>query len=337
MKVLVTGGGGFLGSNIVKALLKRGYEVTSFSRGHYPHIIEMGAKEIRGDIQNYNDIKNAFTGMDAIFHVAGKVGVWGKYKDYFNTNVLGTHHVVKACREHGIKKLVFTSSPSVVIGKDDLNNVDESIEYPKEYVFHYGKTKALAEQYIMQANDKELATVSIRPHLIFGPGDQNLFPRVVKTARDGKLKIIGDGENKVDIIYIDNAVDAHLQAFDALDFDSSVAGKTYFVGQEKPVKLWELVNTILDSHGIKPLNSKISTNTAYNIGAILEGIYRVLRIKQDPPMTRFIAMNMAKSHYFKHDNAKNDFGFEPKIDIETALKRTLPQRNDIRQENEYAH
>lgn len=337
MKILVTGGGGFLGKNLVKGLIARGHQVISFSRGHYPAVVELGAKEIRGDIQNSAEIEKACQGVDAVFHVAGKVGVWGEYRDYYNINVAGTENVIRACRKNNISKLVFTSSPSVVFGKEDLLNVGEETPYPEQYVFHYGKTKALAEKLVMQANDQELATVSLRPHLIFGPGDQNLFPRVLKSAREGRLKIVGDGENLVDVIYVDNAVEAHLQAFDHLDIGSKNSGKTYFVGQERPVKLWELVNKILESNGIAPLQKKIKTKTAYKVGAILEGIYKVFGLKNDPPMTRFVAMQLGKSHYFKHENAKKDFGYHPKIDIDTALSRTLPQRNDLRQENEYAH
>lgn len=337
MKVLVTGGGGFLGSHLVKALLERGYHVTSFSRGHYPEIIKMGAKEVRGDLQNAAEIEKACQGKDVVFHVAGKVGVWGEYKDYYNINVAGTENVIRACRKNNIQKLVFTSSPSVVFGKEDLLNVDEQTPYPNNYVSHYGRTKAMAEKMVMEANGPELATVSLRPHLVFGPGDQNLFPRVLKSAKDGKLKIVGDGENLVDIIYVDNAVEAHLLAFDHLDINSKISGKTYFVGQERPIKLWQLVNQILESNGMSPVEKKITTKTAYKIGAILEGIYKVLGIKQDPPMTRFVAMQLGKSHYFKHDNAKKDFGYMPRINIEAALSQTLPQRNDKRQENEYAH
>jgi nucleoside-diphosphate-sugar epimerase len=337
VKALVTGGGGFLGSHLVKALLDRGYDVTSFSRGHYPKVIESGAKEFRGDIQNYGEIKKAIEGKDVVFHVAGKVGVWGPYKEYFNINVIGTENIVRACKECGVKKLVFTSSPSVVFGKSHLENADETQPYPEEYVFHYGKTKAMAEKIVMDGNDEQLATISIRPHLIFGPGDQNLFPRVVKSARDGKLKIVGDGDNLVDVIYVDNAVVAHLKAFDSLEINGKTSGKTYFVGQEEPVKLWSLINQILESHGLEPLRKKIGVNSAYRIGAVLEGAYKILGIKKDPPMTRFIAMQLGKSHYFNHSNAKSDFNFTPTIDLETALKRTLPQRNDIKQENSYAH
>ena len=208
MKVLVTGGGGFLGGHLVKALLERGHNVTSFNRGHYPAITKIGAKEYRGDLQNYGEVKKAIQGKDVVFHVAGKVGVWGNYQEYFNINVVGTENIIRACRECGVKKLIFTSSPSVVFGKDDIENGDESLPYPQDYIFHYGKTKALAEKIVLQANDEGLATISLRPHLIFGPGDKNLFPKVVNSAREGRLKIVGEGNNLVDVIYVDNAVEA---------------------------------------------------------------------------------------------------------------------------------
>ena len=151
-----------------------------------------------------------------------------------------------------------------------------------------------------------MATVSLRPHLIFGPGDQNLIPRIIQSALKGQLKKVGDGKNLVDVIYIDNAVSAHLKAFSHLDINSNVSGKTYFVGQEKPVILWEFINQILKLNEIDTITKKINFKTAYFLGLCLESVYHLLKIKKEPRMTRFVALQLSKAHYFNHDRAKKD-------------------------------
>ncbi len=324
MKVLVTGGGGFVGLHLVKTLKERGYEVYSFSRNHHPELDAMGVTTRAGNLRSDEDVLKASEGMDAIFHVASRVGMWGKYDDFFQTNVIGTQNIIHACRKHGIEKLVYTSSPSVAFGTEDLKNVDESHPYPTEYLSPYGKTKGIAEQHVLKANDDILATVSIRPHLIFGPGDNHLFPRVVERARQGKARRIGDGTNLIDVTFVGNVVDAHVQAFDHLDIGSQVAGKAYFIGQEEPVNLWEFVDEILSRHQLPALDKSMSLKKAYRIGVVLERIYLLLGKSQDPPMTRFIAKQLACHHYFDHSAAKNDFGYHPKVSIKEALDITIP-------------
>lgn len=323
MKILITGAGGFLGRHLLKDLLKRGYEVTNFSRSNYPDLKELGVPTIQGDLVDEDAVINACSGMDAVFHLASKVGMWGDYKDYYDINVQGTKNIIKACRINGIKKLVYTSSPSTVFGKKDLCGVNESQSYPRSYLNHYAKTKALAEKEVLKANDCELATVSLRPHLIFGPGDTHLFPRIVEMAKKGRLKQVGDGKNKVDVIYVQNAVDAHLMAFDKLEINSLVAGKVYFIGQEKPVVLWDFIDEILKRYNEKPVDTMISYKAAYTVATILELIYKFFSIKKEPPMTRFVAKQLSCSHYFSHKNAEKDLGYFPKITTQEALDLTV--------------
>jgi len=214
-KVLVTGGGGFLGSAIVRRLVDRGDKVRSFSRGFYPELESMGVALIQGDIQDKVSVENAVDGMDVIFHVAAKPGVWGNYTDYFQTNVSGTQNVIDACRKYGVPILVYTSSPSVIFNGTHMEGVNESVPYPDKYHAHYPKTKALAEQAILEATGSGLRTMILRPHLIWGPRDNHLVPRII--ARAKSLVRIGTGKNLVDTIYIDNAADAHILAADKLE------------------------------------------------------------------------------------------------------------------------
>ena len=231
MKILVTGGGGFLGQYIVRDLVAAGHEVVSFSRHHHTVLDQWKVKTIEGNIISYHDVENALTGFDAVFHVASKIGMGGFWKDFYFANIVGTENIVKACKYHQIKYLVYTSTPSVAFGKVALEGVDESVGIPKKHLNYYARSKAQAEKIVLDAADENLLTVALRPHLIFGPGDPNLLPRVIEKAKCGQLKQIGDGTNLVDIIYVENASRAHLLAFEELQGKALCSGKAYFLGQ----------------------------------------------------------------------------------------------------------
>lgn len=333
MRILVTGGGGFLGSYIIKELLKNPtYLVTNFSRHPYSHLEDMGVPTLRGDLRKAADVEKALSqGFDAVFHVAALAGVWGSYKDYFETNYIGTKNLVEASIANGVTRFVYTSTPSVVFGKDDLLGVDEEQAYPSEHLNAYGETKTMAEKLVLQSNDSQsFMTCAIRPHLIWGPGDPHLFPRVIQKGKEGKLRIVGDGENLVDIIYVENAALAHVQAFEHLKPNSSVCGQAYFIGQERPVKLWDFINQVLGHVKVEPVMKSIDLTSAYRLGWMFEKLYKIAGIqKPEPPMTRFVALNLGKSHYFSHNKAKKDFGYYPKISIEEGLKRTFAVRDQV--------
>ena len=224
LKALVTGGGGFLGQAIVRGLLRRGDSVRSFSRSEHAGLRALGVEQLSGDLADAVAIAAAVRGSDAVFHVAAKPGIWGDYADYHRVNVLGTGNVIAACRRHAVRRLVYTSSPSVVFDGRDMQGVDESVPYPVHYEAHYPRTKALAEQAVLAANDEQLATVSLRPHLIWGPGDNHLLPRLVARAKAGQLRRIGSRPNLIDTIHVENAVDAHLLAADRLAPGAAIAG-----------------------------------------------------------------------------------------------------------------
>jgi len=334
MRILVTGGGGFLGSHIIKELLKNpSYIVTNFSRHSYPDLEDIGVPTIRGDLKKKEDVDRALDqGFDAIFHVAALPGVWGKYEEYYGINYLGTKYLVEGAKERGILRFVYTSTPSVVFNKDDLLGVGEEQPYATEFLNAYTETKTMAEKLVLGLNDgSTFLTCALRPHLIWGPGDPHLFPRVIQKGKQGKLRIVGDGENLVDIIYVENAALAHVQAFEHLKPGSKVCGEAYFVGQERPVKLWDFINQVLGFVKVEPVMSSINVTSAYRLGWALEKAYKFLGIqKPEPPMTRFVALNLGKSHYFSHDKAKRDFGYVPKISIEEGLKKTFSNRENIK-------
>lgn len=321
MKALVTGGGGFLGKAIVKLLLERGVEVRTFSRNEHPTLATLGVEHCRGELDDAEAVGKAAAGCDIIFHVAAKAGVWGPYEEFYRANVLGTRHVINACRQHGIKRLVHTSSPSVVFDGTDMEGVDESVPYPEHFEAFYPQTKAEAERLVLQANDGVLATVALRPHLIWGPEDNHLVPRILERGAKGALRKIGTRECLVDTIYVDNAALAHLQAADHLDIGSAVAGKAYFLAQGEPLPLWEVVNRILAAGGLPPVSRTIPPALAYNVGAILEKVYSLFNIKGEPRMTRFVAKELSTSHWFDLSAARKDFGYRPEVSFDEGIER----------------
>jgi len=331
MKALVTGGGGFLGRVIVEKLLARGDNVRVLGRRSYPYLEELGVETIPADIRHSQDVLGACKGIDAVFHVASKVGIWGRWKDFYQTNVIGSENVLKACKKNGVSKLIYTSSPSVVYGGEDLENADETMPYPQQYDCYYSATKAEAEKKILEENGRDgLLTVSLRPHLIWGPRDTNLIPRLLDRARSGRLMRVGDGKNRVDIVYIDNAAQAHLLAADRLEEGSPVCGQAYFITQGEPVFLWDWINNVLANLEIPVVKRSISYKTAHFIGTLFEDIYSLLRIYREPPMTRFLASQLAKSHYFNIDKAKAELGYSPEISHEEGLKRLLKYYRKVR-------
>ncbi len=321
MMALVTGGGGFLGSAIVRRLVSRGDIVRSLARNHYPTLAALGVTQFQGDITDAGLVATAAAGCDVIFHVAAKAGIWGRYADYHRANVLGTENVLAACRKHGIRRLVYTSSPSVVFNGRDMEGVDESVPYATHYEAHYPRTKAIAEQLIRQANSDELATVALRPHLIWGPGDTNLIPRLLARARAGRLWRIGKISKQIDCIYIDNAAEAHLLAADRLLPGSPIAGKVYFLSQGQPVPLWDLVNRILQAADLPPVTRTIPVWATRFAGGVLESVYCLLGRTEEPPMTRFLAGELATAHWFNINAARRDLRYEPQVSIEEGIRQ----------------
>lgn len=318
-KVLVTGGGGFLGGAIVRLLQKRGDHVRTFSRRVYAELEALGVEQIQGDISDQYAVEEAVKGMDLVFHVAAKPGIWGDYSEYYQTNVTGTDNIISACFKHRVARLVYTSSPSVVFNGTDMEGVDESAPYPAGFHAHYPQTKALAEQLVVDAARKDLLTIILRPHLIWGPRDNHLVPRIIKRAK--RLVRIGNGMNLVDTIFIDNAAEAHLAAADRLEINPGLSGKIYFISQDEPMPAWDIVNGILKAAGLEPVRRSIPHKMAWLIGALLECVYKTFNLKGEPQMTRFLADELATAHWFDISAAKKDLGYAPRVSTEEGLRR----------------
>lgn len=320
-QALVTGGSGFLGGAIVKRLLEKGLRVRVLCRGNYPELTKAGCEVFQGEISDASLVSNAVKGCDIVFHVAAKAGIEEPYSEYERINYHGTMKVLDACNEHGVKRLVYTSSPSVCFAHGDVEGADESLPYPEHHDAYYPATKCMAEKAVLIANGEKIATVALRPHLIWGPGDNQLTPRLVGKARAGKLKFVGDGRNKVDTVYIDNAADAHILAAERLFINSKVSGKAYFITNGDPRPISEITNLIIGAAGVPPVTATISPKVAWLVGLVCEVVYKTFKLKGEPPITRWVAGELSTAHWFNIDAARKDLSYSPEVSIEEGIER----------------
>ncbi|MCA9231378.1 MAG: NAD-dependent epimerase/dehydratase family protein [Planctomycetales bacterium] len=342
MHALVTGGNGFLGRYIVEQLLARGDRVRSFGRSAQPELKSLGVEVVRGDIRDKHEITEACRGIDCVFHTAALAGIGMRWGDFYETNLVGTKNVLTGCRIHAVDRLVYTSSPSVVFQGADQTGIDETTVYGIAWLAkhrcHYSHSKALAESAVLTASRCKdrvqpliadslsrtdwINACALRPHLIWGPRDAHLIPRLIARAKKGRLRQVGDGTNLVDMTYVENAARAHLQAADALiDAKSPVAGQAYFLSQGVPVNCWNWINDILELAELPPVKKSVSLQTAWRIGSLCEQVFRLLRLGGEPPMTRFLAAQLATSHWFDISAARRDFGYEPRIGTAEGMQR----------------
>ena len=323
MKILVTGGGGFLGQALCRGLVERGHQAISFNRGNYPVLAQLGVGQVQGDLADAHALIHAADGVEAIFHNAAKAGAWGSYASYHSANVVGTQNVLEACRVHGIGRLVYTSTPSVTHRATHPveGGSADKVPYGENFQAPYAETKTIAEKAVLAANGPDLATIALRPRLIWGPGDQQILPRLVERAKAGRLRIVGDGGNRVDTTYIDNAAQAHFDAFEHLAVGAACAGRAYFISNGEPRPMGELLNALLDAAGAPRVDKHLSFKAAYRIGATCEVLWKVLPLKGEPPMTRFLAEQLSTAHWYDMAPATRDFGYRPRVGFDEGLTR----------------
>ena len=327
MKILVTGGLGFVGHALVQKLLSQGHEVHALGRTLNPPSTKLvhGLQYHSHDLAKEPVQSTWFEGTDTVFHVAAKAGVGGSYESYRQANLTATENLLRASTEIGVTKFIYTSTPSVAFSAEPIQGGNESLPYSKENFSPYASTKALAEQAVLSYhNTQGMRTIALRPHLIWGEGDPHLLPRVISRHRSGKLKIVGNGKNLVDLTHLDNVIHAHLCAFQSMSADSLLGGKAYFIGQNEPVALWQWLNEIFDQLNLPPLKKSVSFETAFLLGQVIEKIWSLFRLSSDPPMTRFVATQLAHDHWFSSLAAERDLGYQPLISMEEAMQKTLP-------------
>jgi nucleoside-diphosphate-sugar epimerase len=320
MRVLVTGGGGFLGSAICSRLRVRNDEVIAYQRRPADHLLALGVYSVQGDLLNLEQLKRDSRGCDAIIHTAGKAGVWGDHESYYQANVIGTENVISACRANNIRHLVYTSSPSVAHGGGDIEGGDESLPYPARFTAHYPATKALGEQLVMAANGEHLKTSCLRPHLIWGPGDPHLLPRLMAKAINGKLSLPGS-EKLIDTIFVENAALAHQLALDNIRQNGSACGKTYFISNDEPLTQAEIISALLKAAGMPTEIRAIPPWVAKTAGFLAQTIWKTFRLDSEPPVTRWSAEQLSTAHWYDITAAKQDLGYQPEVSIREGLER----------------
>jgi 2-alkyl-3-oxoalkanoate reductase len=323
MRILVTGGGGFLGQALCRGLVARGHEVRSFSRSRHPALDAFGVEQRQGDLADPGAVVAAARGRQAIFHNAAQAGAWGSYDGYHRANVVGTGNVIAACRAQDIDMLVYTSTPSVTHRATHpvAGGTADDVPYGTRFKAAYAATKTIAERAVLAANDAQLATIALRPRLIWGPGDRQLLPRLVARARAGRLRIVGSGDNLIDTTYVDNAAQAHFDAFDHLRIGAACAGRAYFISNGEPRPARDIINALLQAAGAPPIRRHVPFAAAYAIGAVCEAAWTVLPLRGEPPLTRFLAEQLATTHWYDMTPATRDFGYVPQVSIEEGLCR----------------
>ncbi len=325
MKIIVSGGTGFLGSSLAQNLSIAGHEVHTI--GRKPASTGDTNKLIHHTFDLSKDMlpPSLLADTDIFFHIAAKAGVWGEYSEFHNANVVATEKILVACESANIPRLIYTSTPSVVFCGKSIVGGNESLQYGNTGFSPYAETKAIAEQKVLGAHSPgKIQTVALRPHLVWGENDPHLLPRVIARHKTGKLRIIGSGQNQVDLTHIENVTHAHICAMQEMIRNKNLGGKPYFIGQSEPVFLWKWLNQVFQSIDLPPLTKKLSFQNAFILGASLEKIWKILRIKQEPPMTRFVACQLAHDHWFSNQSAKQDLGYIPIKNMTDALREINP-------------
>lgn len=324
VKAFITGGGGFLGRRIARILVERGDDVVSYSRAAHPELEALGVRCVRGDVADFESVLAGMRGAEIVFHTAAKAGVWGARAEYERVNVEGTRAVMRAAVEARVRGVVHTSSPSVCFDGRDHVRARNDLPLARTFLCDYPRTKAEAERIALSTNRAgDVATCALRPHLVFGPGDPHLLPRIVERARAGKLAVVGDGANQVSLTFVDNAAHAHVDAADRLDRHAAHAGRAYFIAQEEPVVLWTWIADVLARLGLDPPRKHVPVGAARVAGALAEATWRALRLNGEPPMTRFVALQLARTHTYDMTPARRDFGYVERVTMADATDRTV--------------
>jgi nucleoside-diphosphate-sugar epimerase len=310
VKVLVTGASGMLGRATALALLHRGDEVTVLQR----RPAGLDCREVLGDVADTRVVDRAVAGQDAVLHLAAKVDVVGAWPEYERANVVGTRTVVAASEASSVSRLVHVSSPSVAHAGDSLVGVGAEPADLAGAHGHYARSKAMAERLALGADSTTLAVVAIRPHLVWGPGDTQLVGRIVERARAGRLPLIGTGAALIDTTYVDNAVSALLAAVDA-----PVHGEALVVSNGEPRPVAEILARLCLAAGVPGPRGHLPLPVAAAAGSVIETGWRLLRRRDTPPMTRFLAEQLATAHWFDQRRTREALGWAPQVSLDQGF------------------
>lgn len=317
MQILITGGTGFLGKHLARALLARGHAVRVLGRNLAAAQAEiaLGATPLCADLRDRAAVVAACRRADAVYHAGALSEPWGQRAAFFAINVGGTANVLAGCQKHGIQRLIYVSSPSVLFDGRDQHLLTDIAPYPRRFASVYSLTKKLGEDLVNAS--QHLETVILRPKAIFGLGDTALLPRLIRAAQAGRLPQIGDGRNQVDLTYIDNVVAALVLALDA----PRAVGKTYTITNDEHVLLWDMIRTVLRANGLSnelrrvPIRAALAAAAAMEARATLTGV--------EPLLTRYTAAILGRTQTYDISAAKRDLGYAPSIRVAEGVRRTL--------------
>lgn len=322
MDILVTGGTGFLGKHLVRGLLGAGHRVRLMGRGMgdagVRALLEAGAVPVKADLRDHAAVSEACRGAEVVFHVGALSAPWGKREEFFATNLGGTRSVVAGCRLHGVRRIVYVSSPSVVFDGHDHINLGDDAPYPRHFASVYSLTKKLGED-VVNNSSADLETVILRPKAMFGPGDVALLPRLITAARRGRLPQIGDGRNLVDLTYVDNVAHALMLAIDA----PRAVGKTYTITNDEHPNLWQVIRSTLERLGLSTNLRRVPLPVALAATGAMEAIATMTG--REPTLTRYSTAILARTQTYDISAAKRDLGYAPVVSFAEGMERTLAE------------
>lgn len=316
--VLVTGATGFLGGALARRLHAAGAAVTAQGRREGAALAAAGLRFVRGDLAERAVAAAACAGQHFIFHCAALAAPWGPYKDFYRANVTATENVVAGARQAGAARLIHVSTPSLYFADQPRRNVREDDPLPARQVAAYADTKRLAEQVVDEAQAAGLATITIRPRAIFGPGDGTIFPRLLRQVARGRLRVIGGGANVADFTYIDNVVDGLLLCAHA---PAHALGRKYNLTNGEPQPLWPLILKLCADLGYPPPKGRVPLGAALALAGGLELAYTLLRRRTEPPLTRYTVRMLALDATLDISAARRDLGYAPAVSVEEGLRR----------------
>ncbi len=314
MKVLVTGATSLIGAETLTRLAAAGHDTRAFQR----RPTGSTAGEVLGDVADPAAVAAAVTGVDAVVHLAARVGATGPWSEYERTNVDGTATLIDAAREAGVRRFVQVSSPSVAHAGSSLVGAPAGPADPDRARGNYARSKALAERAALGANTKDFAVVAVRPHLVWGPGDTQLVGRIVERARQGRLALIGSGTALIDTTYIDNAADALVAAAELAD---RLGGQAFVVSNGQPRPISEILNRIVAAAGLDPIRRRVPTSVALGGGAVAERAWERMGRAGEPPMTRFVAEQLSTAHWFDQRSTRRALKWEPLVSLDEGFER----------------
>jgi nucleoside-diphosphate-sugar epimerase len=332
LRVLVTGGAGFLGRALLRELLKAPLaelRVLDLQRVDSPEL--PGVVSEVADIRDADAVRDACRGVDVVLHAASQID-WGHAPpgQLTEVNVGGTENVLRACRETGVRGLVYTSSMDAVCGTRPVVRADETLPYPRRFANEYARTKALAEQAVIRANAPELRTCVLRPCGMFGEGDPYHVANVLRIVKAGSLPFrMGDGRAAFQHVYVGNVAHAHVLAMRALlEPETRVAGEVYFVTDDCPaVNFFDFMESILGELGyaLPPKSRSVPYPVMWTLGALLEGVAFACRpvVRFVPTLTRSSSRFVCHEHTFVGEKARRDFGYAPIYPHAEATRRTV--------------